>query len=168
MFFLFSLVRFICVLLAADRKLTPTRLTPKQCPGCLLEVALPLARLPGLAGRGSRRCQAGFQEVSGGQGKSRAPERWPETSKRGVDDDFETFSCEVWSFSVILFARAGLPREVWQGQGQSQDVQGSLELQNSGLRGLEEAWMRIQVEAFSCQVLGAVAWQNGRSSLSRP
>ena len=32
---------------------------------------------------------------------------------------------------------------------------------------LEEALMRIQVEAISCQVLGAVAWNNGRSSLSR-
>ena len=52
---------------------------------------------------------------------------------------------------LCLFGRVqGWLREVWQGQGQSQAVQGSLELQNGGLRGLEEAWMRIQVEAISC------------------
>ena len=33
---------------------------------------------------GSWRCQAVSKEVSGGQGKPRAPERWPKTSGRGL------------------------------------------------------------------------------------
>ena len=37
---------------------------------------------------GSRRCRAASKEVSGGQGKPRAPERWPESSGRCLDDDF--------------------------------------------------------------------------------
>jgi hypothetical protein len=71
---------------------------------------LPLAHLPGLAGGGSRRSQAGFKEVSGGQGKPRAPDRWPESSGRSLDADIqvEAFSCQVWSFSVFLWARAGI------------------------------------------------------------
>ena len=53
---------------------------------------------------GSRRCQAASKEVPRGQGKPRPPERWPESSGRGLDDDFliEAFSCQVWSFSVLL------------------------------------------------------------------
>ena len=35
---------------------------------------------------GSRRCQAGFLEVSGAQGKPRASERWPESSGRSLDN----------------------------------------------------------------------------------
>ena len=52
----------------------------------------------------SRRCQATSKEVSGDQGKLRAPERWPESSRRGLDDQFliNAFSCQVWSFSVLL------------------------------------------------------------------
>ena len=34
----------------------------------------------------------------------------------------------------------------------SQEVRGSLELQNGGLRALEEAWDDSPLEAFSCQV----------------
>ena len=34
----------------------------------------------------------------------------------------------------------------------SQEVKGSLELQNGGPRALNEAWMMTFVEAFSCQV----------------
>ena len=63
---------------------------------------------------------------------------------------------------LCLFGRVqGWLREVLQGQGQSQEVQGSLELQNCGLRGLGEACIRIQVEAISCQVLGycLAQWQ---------
>ena len=67
------------------------------------------------------------------------------------------FPVKSGRFLCFCWRVQGLPREVWQGQGQSQEVQGSLELQNSGLRGLEEGWMRIQVEAISCQVLGAIA-----------
>ena len=39
--------------------------------------------------------------VSGGLGKPRA---WPESSGRSLDNDFpiEGFSCQVWSFSVLL------------------------------------------------------------------
>jgi len=37
---------------------------------------------------GSRRSEAASKEVLGGQGKSRAPERWPESSGTGLDDDF--------------------------------------------------------------------------------
>ena len=75
---------------------------------------------------GSRRCRAASKEVSGGEGKPRDPERWPESSGRGLDDDFqvEAFSCQVWSFSVPLWARAGLaegglarPRVVLGGAG---------------------------------------------------
>ena len=53
---------------------------------------------------GSRRCQAASKEVPRGQGKARPPERWRERSGRGLDDDFliEAFSCQVWSFSVLL------------------------------------------------------------------
>ena len=53
---------------------------------------------------GSRRCRAASKEVPGGQGKSRAPERWTESSGGRLDDDFliEAFSCQVCSFSVVL------------------------------------------------------------------
>ena len=70
----------------------------------------------------SRRFRAASKEVSGGQGKPRAPERWPESSRRGLDDDFliKAFSCQVWSFSV------GLELRLWR----SQEVRGSPELQN--------------------------------------
>ena len=53
---------------------------------------------------GSRRCRAVSKEVSGGQGEPRAPERWPKSSGRGLDDDFliVAFSCQVWSVSVFL------------------------------------------------------------------
>ena len=49
-----------------------------------------------------RICQAASQEVSGGQGKARAPEWWPESSGRGLDDDFliEAFFYQACSFSV--------------------------------------------------------------------
>ncbi len=92
---------------------------------------------------GCRRCPAGSKEVLGGQGKPIAPEQWPESSGRGLDDYFllEAFSCQVWSFSVclgrVLVAAGGVqlrPRR-------SQEVRGSPELQNGALRALEEAWM---------------------------
>ena len=38
---------------------------------------------------GSRRCRAASKEVSGGQGKPRAPERWPESSGRGLENEFQ-------------------------------------------------------------------------------
>ena len=44
------------------------------------------------------------EEVPGGQGKPRGPELWPESSGRGLDDDFlvEAFSCQVELFSARL------------------------------------------------------------------
>ena len=53
---------------------------------------------------GSRRCLAGSKEVTGGQGKPRAPERWPENFGRGLVDHFllQAFSCQVWTFSMCL------------------------------------------------------------------
>ena len=53
----------------------------------------------------------------------------------------EAFSCQVWSFSVLRgrlqVARGGVELR----PGRSQEVRGSPELQNGGLRALEEAWM---------------------------
>ena len=91
---------------------------------------------------GFRRCQAASKEVSGGQGKPRAPERWPESAGRGLDDDFqvEAFSvksgrclCVFWGVQVAQGGVRLRPRK-------SQELRGSLELQNGGLRALEEAW----------------------------
>ena len=90
---------------------------------------------------GSRSCRAASKEVSGGQGKTRASERWPESSGRGLDDDFllEAFSCQVWSFSVLLGRLQVVPGGVQLHPRRSQEVEGSLELQNGGLRALEDA-----------------------------
>ena len=98
--------------------------------GCSLE-------LRGVSSR-SRRCQAASKEVPRGQGKPRAPERWPESSGRGLDDDFpiEALSCQVWSFSVQLGRLQVAPGGMELGRRRSQDVRGSLELQNGGLRAL--------------------------------
>ena len=102
----------------------------------------------------SRRCRAASKEVSGGQGKPTAPERWPESSGSGLGDEFllEAFPCQVWSFSVLLgcvqVARRGdelRPRR-------SLEVRGSRRLQNGCLRALEETWNNFLLETFSCQV----------------
>ena len=84
-----------------------------------------------------------FKEVLGCQGKSRVPKWWPESSGRSLDDDFqvEAFPVKSGRFRCLFGRLQGWLREVWQGQGQSIEVQGSLELQNGGLRALEEAWM---------------------------
>ena len=51
---------------------------------------------------------AASKEVPGGQGKPRAPERWPESFGRGLDNDLiEGFSCQVSLFSGLLGVRAG-------------------------------------------------------------
>ena len=90
---------------------------------------------------GSRRCRAASQEVPRGQGKPRAPEWWPESSGRSLDDDFliEAFSCQVWSFSVLLGRVQMAPVGIELRPRRSQEVRGSPKLQNSGLRALEEA-----------------------------
>ena len=91
---------------------------------------------------GPRRCPAGSKEVPGGQAKPRAPERWPESSRRGLDDDFliEAFSCQVWSFSVLRGRVQMAPEGVELRPRRSLEVRGSPKLQNGGLRALEEAW----------------------------
>ena len=75
------------------------------------------------------------QEVPGGQGKPRATERWPESSGRGLDDDFliEAFSCQVWSFSVLLGRFQVAPGGIELRPRRSKEVRGSPELQNGGL-----------------------------------
>ena len=71
-----------------------------------------------------------------------------------MDDDFliEAFYCQVWSFSVlwgrVQMAPEGVELRPWR----SLEVRGSPELQNGGLRGLEEAWDDFLLEEFSCQV----------------
>ena len=83
------------------------------------------------------------KEVLGGQGKPRAPERWPDSSGRDLDDDFliEAFSFQVWSFSVLLGRLQVAPGGVELRPRRSQEFRGSPELQNGGLRALEEAWI---------------------------
>ena len=81
--------------------------------------------------------------VQGGprkSGEAQARERWPESSGRGLDDDFlvEAFFCQVWSFSVRLQVAPGgvklRPRRF-------QEANESPEHQNGGLRALEESSM---------------------------
>jgi hypothetical protein len=90
---------------------------------------------------GSRRYRAASDEVLG-QRKPRAPERRPESSGRGLDDDFqvEAFFCQVWPFSVLLGRLQVNPGGVELRPRRSQEVRGSPELQNGGLRALGEAW----------------------------
>ena len=59
-------------------------------------------------------------------------------------DDFllEAFSCQVWSFSVLLGRLWVGPGDVDRRPWSTQEVRGSHELQNGGLRALEEAWKR--------------------------
>ena len=83
-----------------------------------------------------------------------APEWWPESSGGGLDNDFliEAFSCQVWSFSVLLGRLQVAPGGVELRPRRSKELRGSPELLNSGLRSLEEAWDDFLTEAFSCQV----------------
>ena len=59
-------------------------------------------------------------------------------------DDFllEAFFCQVWSFSLLLGRLQVAPGGVELPPWRSQEVWGSPELLNGGLRALEEAWMR--------------------------
>ena len=69
-------------------------------------------------------------------------------------DDFllEAFSCQVCSFSVLLGRLKLVPEGVELRPWRSLEVRGRPELQNGGLRGLEEAWDDFLLEAFFCQV----------------
>ena len=101
-----------------------------------------LFSLPGSSPGGSRRCRAASKEVPRGQGKPKAPERWLESSGRGLDDDFlfEAFSCQVWSFSVLLGRLQVSQGGVELRPRRSVEFRESHELQMGGLRALEEAW----------------------------
>jgi hypothetical protein len=101
---------------------------------------------------GSRRCRAASKEVPRGQGKPRAPEWWPESSGRGLDDDFpiEAFSCDVWLFSVLVGRLQVFPGGVELRPRRSQELRESQELQMGSLRALEEAWtMTLRLRHFS-------------------
>ena len=97
---------------------------------------------------GSRRCRAASKEVSGGQGKPRAPERWPQTSGRGLDDDFQ-----VEAFSVkSLF---GCPGGFRRCQAASKEISGVQEIpepEDGCLRDLEQVWMMTLFRSRNCSV----------------
>ena len=69
-------------------------------------------------------------------------------------DDFllEAFSCQVCSFSVLLGRLKLVPEGVEMRPWRSLEVRGRPELQNGGLRGLEDASDDFLLEAFCCQV----------------
>ena len=82
--------------------------------------------------------RAASMEALGGQGKPRAPERWLESPGRSQDDNFaEAIPCQVWSSSVRLGRLEVAQRDVKLRPRSSQEVRGSPELQNGGLRALE-------------------------------
>ena len=67
--------------------------------------------------------------------------------------------CHYWrlfvsslGFCSWVFGVQVAPEDVELRQRRSQEVRGSLELQNGGLRALEEAWDDFLLEAFFCQV----------------
>ena len=88
----------------------------------------------------SRRCRAASKEVSGGQGKLTASERWPESSGRGLDDEFqvEAFSVKSGRCLCVFWGVQVDPGGVELRPRRSQEFRGSLEFQNGGLRALEE------------------------------
>ena len=52
---------------------------------------------------GSRRCRAESKQIPRGQGKARAPERWPESSGRGLDSKLaRLWPCHLLAFLVSL------------------------------------------------------------------
>ena len=62
-----------------------------------------------------------------------------------MDDDFliEAFSCQVCLFFLFLGRLQVAPGGVELRPRRSQEVRGSLDLQNDGLRALEEAWHEL-------------------------
>ena len=82
-------------------------------------------------------------EALGGQGKPRPPERWLESRGRSLDDNFaEALSCQVWSSCVRLRRLEVAQGDVKLRPRISQEVRGSPELQNGGLRALEVSRMK--------------------------
>ena len=71
-----------------------------------------------------------------------------------VWDDFllEAFFFQLWSFFLLLGRLWVAPGGFELRPRRSQEVKGSPELQNGGLRALEEAWDDFLLEAFFCQV----------------
>ena len=65
---------------------------------------------------------------------------------------FEAFSCQACSFSVLLGRLKLVPEGVELRPWRSLEVRGSPDLQNGGLRALEEAWDDFLLVAFFCQV----------------
>jgi len=114
-----------------------------------------------------RRCRAASRDVLGCEGKSRTPEQWPESSGRGIGNDFliETFFCHGWSFSCSGASPGGSRRcraaskEVSGGQGKSRAPEWWPE---SSRRGVDDD---IQVEAFFCQVCRCLLFWGVSSSL---
>ena len=60
--------------------------------------------------------------------------------------------CQVWSFSVLLGRLWVAPGGVDLRSCRFQEVKGSQELQNGGLRALEKAWDVFLLEALFCHV----------------
>ena len=95
--------------------------------------------------------------VQGGFRRSREALEFQNGGLRALEeawDDFllEAFSCQVCSFSVVLGRLNLVPEGVELRPWRSLEVRGSPELQNGGLRALEEAWDNFLLEAFACQV----------------
>ena len=103
-----------------------------------------------MAPGGVKLCPRRSQEVKGS----------PELQNGGLRaleeawDDFllEAFSCQVCSFSVLLGRLKLVPEGVELRPWRSLEVRGSPELQNGGLRALEETWDDFLLEALFCQV----------------
>ncbi len=68
--------------------------------------------------------------VQGGAGKPKAPKSWPESFRRGLDNDFliEALFCQVWSFSVVLGRLEVAPGAVELHPRRFQEVRGSPQL----------------------------------------
>ena len=106
----------------------------------------------------SFRVQVAPGGVQLGQRRSQEVRRSPELQKGGLRaleeawDDFllDAFSCQVCLFSVVLGRLKLVPEGVELRP--SLEVKGSPDLQNGGLRALEEVWDDFLLEAFACQV----------------
>ena len=82
------------------------------------------------------------EELSGGQGKPRAPEPWPESSWGVLERPLRLTSASVNDkLGCACVGGCGAGREVsGQVQGALRRCKGRPELRNGGLRGPEESW----------------------------